>query len=76
MFIRVKTNKKGEIMVMGHCMKCKDKKEIKNAVMNKTAKGIHMAKGTCVKCGTTVCAILGKDDAEKAMKAGQAKKNF
>jgi len=35
-----------------------------------------MAKGKCPDCGTTVCAMMSKDKAEAAIKAGEAKKNF
>jgi len=34
-----------------------------------------MAKGTCPDCGTTMCAMMSKDNAEKAMDSG-VEKNF
>ena len=38
-----------------------------------TAKGGFMAKGKHAKCGTTVCAMMSKDNAEKAVEAGAKK---
>jgi hypothetical protein len=45
---------------IGYCMKCKKKVEMKDEKISKTNKGLRMAKGKCPKCGTTVCAMLGK----------------
>ena len=64
-------------MVKGYCVKCKKKGvELNDAIINKTAKGGFMAKGKCGTCGTTVCAMMSKDNAEAAMASGEAKKNF
>ena len=64
-------------MVTGYCVKCKEKGvELKDAMINKTARGGYMAKGKHEACGTTVCAMMSKDNAEKAMASGEAKKNF
>ncbi|MCR4284747.1 MAG: DUF5679 domain-containing protein [archaeon] len=60
----------------GHCMKCKERKTMKDAQMTMTKRGGFMAKGKCGSCGTTICAICSKDNAEKAIKAGEAKKAF
>ena len=64
-------------------MKCgKENKEkgknkvMKDAQMTMTKRGGYMAKGKCPDCGTTLCAIMSKDKAEAAMKAGEAKKAF
>ena len=64
-------------MVTGYCVKCKAKGvELKDAQITQTARGGYMAKGKCGNgCGTTVCAMMSKDNAEKAIKAG-AKKAF
>ena len=62
-------------MVEGRCMKCKKSKEMKNPVIVQTARGGYMAKGKCPDCGTTLCAMMSKDNAEKAIKAG-AKKSY
>ncbi len=63
-------------MVQAYCVKCKIKgQEMKDPVIHQTPKGTYMAKGFCPKCGTTMCAMMSKDNADKAVKAG-AKKNF
>lgn len=64
-------------MVKGYCVKCKEKNvEMKNPQIVQTARGGYMAKGICSKCNkTTMCAMLSKENAEKAIKAG-AKKSF
>lgn len=43
----------------GYCVKCKKKVDIKDPKESKTKKGIKIAKGTCPKCGTTVCRMGG-----------------
>jgi len=64
-------------MVKGYCVKCKEKgREITNAEISQTARGGYIAKGKCKSCGTTVCAMMSKDNAEKAIKSGEAKKAF
>ncbi|MDP4039363.1 MAG: DUF5679 domain-containing protein [Candidatus Pacearchaeota archaeon] len=65
-------------MVKGYCVKCKAKGvDLKDAVVVQTARGGYMAKGKCSKDGsTTVCAMMSKENAEKAIKNGEAKKNF
>lgn len=62
-------------MVEARCMKCKEAKEMKNPEIVQTARGGYMAKGKCPTCGTTMCAMMSKDNAEKAIKAG-AKKSY
>jgi len=63
-------------MVKAYCVKCKEKgAEMKNPAISKTPRGGYMAKGVHAKCGTTMCAMLSKDNAEKAIKEG-AKKAF
>lgn len=62
-------------MVTGYCVKCKKKGvEMKEAAIGQTARGGYMAKGTCSDCGTKMCAMMSKDNAEKAMADGEAKK--
>jgi len=51
-------------MTQAYCMKCRMKVEIKDPVVEemKTSRGIkRMARGTCIECGTKVCAILKKE---------------
>ena len=63
-------------MVKGYCVKCKKKGvEMKEPKITQTARGGYMAKGKCPACGTTICAMMSKDNAEKAIKEG-AKKDF
>lgn len=62
-------------MVTAYCVKCKEKGvEMLNPAIHQTKKGGFMAKGTCAKnCGTTLCAIMSKDNAEKAIASGVTK---
>ncbi|MEK7471778.1 MAG: hypothetical protein AAB624_00875 [Patescibacteria group bacterium] len=41
--------------------------------IHQTKKGGFMAKGKHEKCGTTVCAMMSKDTADKALEAGAKK---
>jgi len=64
-------------MVEGYCVKCKKKGiKMKDPVVTKTARGGFMAKGKCPTCGTTMCVMMSKENAEKAISSGEAKKNF
>jgi hypothetical protein len=61
-------------MITGYCVKCKEKGvELSAPEMHKTEKGGFMAKGKHEKCGTTVCAMMSKDNAEKALASGVKK---
>lgn len=61
-------------MITGYCVKCKEKGvELSNPAIHQTAKGGFMAKGTHSTCGTTVCSIMSKDNAEKAIASGVRK---
>ncbi len=63
-------------MVNAYCVKCREKgKEMKGPEIVQTARGGYMGKGKCPSCGTKMCAMLSKDNAEKAIKDG-AKKSF
>ncbi len=63
-------------MVTGYCVKCKEKGvELSAPEVVKTKTGGFMAKGKHEKCGTTVCAMISKENAEKAVKDG-AKKSY
>ncbi len=63
-------------MVQAYCVKCKKKgQEMQEPVITKTAKGGFMAKGKCPDCPTTMCAMMSKENAEKAIEEG-AKKDF
>lgn len=46
--------------VEGYCVKCKAKREMKDAKQVEMANGRKAMKGTCTKCGTGMFKILGK----------------
>ena len=62
-------------MVEGYCVKCKMKKPMQDVVMTQTARGGFMAKGKC-SCGTTMCAMISKENAERAVAEGHARKGY
>jgi hypothetical protein len=47
----------------GYCVKCRAKRPIKDAKVEKTEKGKPMAKGVCPVCGTKVTRFLSEKDA-------------
>lgn len=57
-------------------MKCREQKDMKDIEMTQTKRGGFMAKGKCVDCGTGVCRIMSKTDAEAAVTDGTAKKTY
>ena len=62
-------------MVQAYCVKCKEKGvTMDDPVIHTTAKGGFMAKGKHSKCGTTLCAMMSKANAEAAISSGEAKK--
>ena len=42
----------------GYCVKCREKRQIKDGVVKETDKGRRMAQGTCPVCGTKVTRFL------------------
>ena len=69
--------------ITGFCMRCgKENKEagkgkvMKDVKMTQTAKGGFMARGKCSICGTGMCALMSKDNAEKAVASGEAEKAY
>lgn len=61
-------------MITGYCVKCKKKGvDLTSPAIHKTAKGGFMAKGKHEECGTTVCAMMSKANAQKAMEDGATK---
>jgi hypothetical protein len=48
-------------MVQGYCMKCKEKRDMKDAEASKMANGRDCVKGTCSTCSTKMFKI-GKMD--------------
>jgi hypothetical protein len=65
-------------MVNAYCVVCKKKGvKMKSPVICKTSRGGFMAKGICSNCNKTkMCAMMSKDNAEKAIKSGEAKKGY
>lgn len=62
-------------MVEAYCVKCKEKGvKMTDPKIHTTAKGGFMAKGQCPKCGTVMCAMMSKANADKAIASGDAKK--
>lgn len=60
--------------VTGYCVKCKEKGvELSSPEIVQTKKGGFMAKGKHDVCGTTVCAMMSKENAEKAVENGATK---
>jgi hypothetical protein len=47
--------------IQGHCMKCKEKREMKDVEKVQMRPGVHAAKGKCTTCGTGMYKILPKD---------------
>ena len=45
---------------MGHCMKCKEKREMKDTEEVTMKNGRKAMKGICTTCGTKMFKILGK----------------
>ena len=61
-------------MITGYCVKCKERNvELTTPGIHQTKKGGYMAKGKHEKCGTTVCAMMSKVNAEKAIEEGATK---
>lgn len=63
--------------ISAYCVKCKEKgKAMKDAEIKQTARGGYMAQGKCPICSTKMSAMLSKENADKALKSGEAKKAF
>lgn len=63
-------------MVEAYCVKCKKKgQKMKDPKIVQTVRGGYMAKGKCSECSTNMCAMMSKENAEKAIEEG-AQKSF
>ena len=62
--------------IQGYSVKAKKKVDMKDPQIVKTKRGGFMAKGKCPETGITVCAMMSKDNAEKAIADGEAKKAY
>ena len=49
----------------GYCVKCREKRTIKDGTVGETAKGRPMVKGSCPVCGTTVTRFLSDKESSK-----------
>lgn len=58
--VNVRTTKRGCFMAEGYCVKCKAKKEMKDAKEVTMKNGRKALKGACPDCGTGMYRILGK----------------
>jgi hypothetical protein len=50
----------------GYCVKCRERRTVKDGVLGETSKGQPLAKGTCPECGTTVTRFISAKDKEAA----------
>ncbi|MEM4605797.1 MAG: hypothetical protein QW103_02045 [Candidatus Pacearchaeota archaeon] len=64
------------MVIEGYSVKAKKKVFIKDPVIEKTEKGVYMAKGKCPETGVVVCVMLSEQKALEAIKKGEAKKGF
>jgi O-acetyl-ADP-ribose deacetylase (regulator of RNase III) len=48
-----------------YCVKCRQKRPIKNGTVEKTKTGRHAAKGVCPVCGTKVTRFISSAEAGK-----------
>jgi len=62
--------------IQGYSVKAKKKVDIIDPVISLTKKGGFIAKGKCPETGITVCAMMSKEKAEKAIADGEAKKGY
>jgi hypothetical protein len=58
--VTIPQNKKGGSMAEAYCVKCKSKKEIKDAKEVSMKNGRKAMKGKCPDCGTGMYRIMGK----------------
>jgi predicted RNA-binding Zn-ribbon protein involved in translation (DUF1610 family) len=51
---------KGGRVMEGYCVKCRSKKEIKNAKQTTLSNGRPATEGVCPDCGTKIVRLMGK----------------
>ena len=62
-------------MVIGYCMKCKQKQDMVNTIEITTKNKNNAVKGQCKKCGTNMFVILSKSKkSTKSKKLTKSKK--
>ena len=62
--------------IQGYSVKAGKNVDMIDPVISKTKKGGFIAKGKCPETGITVCRIMSKEKAEKAIADGEAKKGY
>ncbi len=63
-------------MIKGYCVNCGKNQEMKDVEIELTSRGGYIAKGFCSVCNTRMCAMMSKENVEKAIESGEAKKAF
>lgn len=53
-------------VINAYCLRCKEKREMKDPVFNLTKTNMRMAKGTCPVCDCKMAKILGKASHESS----------
>ena len=59
-YSRLSIPKEEKMAVIGYCMKCKEKREMKETAEVTMKNGRKAMKGKCTVCGTGMYKILGK----------------
>ena len=52
----------------GYCVKCREKRTVKDGKVETTANGRRMVKGTCPVCSTKVSRFLPKEDKQGSVR--------
>ena len=56
-----------------YCVKCREKRDVKDGEVKDTPNGRKMAQGKCPVCGTTVTRFLAAEGASSGEKSGKKK---
>lgn len=59
--------------VQGYCCKCRSSVTAQNPRQEEVKNGRQMYKGTCPKCGTTVCAFISNPKPKEEKKVKEPK---
>jgi hypothetical protein len=55
-----------------YCVKCREKRDVKDGEVKDTPNGRRMAQGKCPVCGTTVTRFLAAEGAGAGSKSGKS----
>jgi hypothetical protein len=58
-----------------YCVKCREKRDVKDGEVKDTPNGRRMAQGKCPVCGTTVTRFMASEGAGSGGKSGKAEKS-